>query len=71
MAEEQDPIISLLTAAVTDVMLEQHIITQASARQEKRFLDILTALKALGETSVDTQKRLAALEEHTGLKPAS
>lgn len=48
MADEKDPIIELLTAAVMDVMLEQHTITQASARQGKRFQDILVALRALG-----------------------
>ena len=43
----------------------------SSKRQEELFQELLEGLTTIVETSAETQQRLTALEEHTGLKPAS
>lgn len=52
----------LVIRTLTALLLEQRSITAASARQEERYEELIRVMTEFTETSVDTRKRLSALE---------
>ncbi len=51
-----------MTAVITKTQLLASELVEESQAQEKRYQEMVDILRSMGDTSVETQKRLAALE---------
>lgn len=74
MSKNQDPVVKAVAGLITSHHTTLQVVESlraALAAEGERLQELLEAVGQIAETSAETQQRLTALEEHTGLKPAS